>query len=75
MKKLARELARTSVPDHVEDEISVMDDDACVIEVRAGTGRLKAVASGRQVTERVDRFRGFLELWDRVYRLVPEPEW
>jgi hypothetical protein len=70
LKKLAREMARTTLPDHAEDEISILDDDARVIEVRIGGRLLKAVASGRQAAERVDRFRRFLALWDAVGRLV-----
>jgi len=63
------------LPEGFELGESILDDDMCVIEVRAAQAVKHVVVSGVQFTNQDPAVGRFRAVWEAVNRLVPEPAW
>jgi hypothetical protein len=65
----------TELPERIEGDDAVLDDDACSIEITGSHGSKRVILTGVQLKSRDRTLQGFRRVWKAVDRLVPEPAW
>jgi len=67
--------SRLALGERLEDPHPIVDDPACVMEVRLGKVSHRVVVSGQLLAGDQAEVEPFRRVWHGVQALVPEPEW